>query len=57
MKSHDTRAALDALLAGQEPPATQTKVFGCSNIVVKPIPQCSVFLYAFALKLHLNRFG
>ena len=26
----DTRAALDALLAGKEPPVTTTKVFGCS---------------------------
>lgn len=31
VKSRDTRAALDALLAGQEPPVTQTKVFGCST--------------------------
>jgi thiol-disulfide isomerase/thioredoxin len=29
--SRDTRAALDALLAGKEPPVTQTKVFGCST--------------------------
>jgi thiol-disulfide isomerase/thioredoxin len=28
--SHDTRAALDALLAGTEPPVTSTRVFGCS---------------------------
>ncbi len=27
---HDTRNALDALLAGKEPPVTTTKVFGCS---------------------------
>lgn len=27
---HDTRNALDALLAGQEPPVTTTRVFGCS---------------------------
>jgi peroxiredoxin len=27
---HDTRAALDALLAGREPPVTATRVFGCS---------------------------
>lgn len=27
---HDTRNALDALLAGKEPAVTQTKVFGCS---------------------------
>ena len=26
----DTRAALDAMLAGKEPPVTTTKVFGCS---------------------------
>ena len=26
----DTRVALDALLAGKEPPATSTRVFGCS---------------------------
>ena len=29
-KSHETRAALDALLAGQEPAVTTTRVFGCS---------------------------
>jgi peroxiredoxin len=28
---HDTREALDALLAGKEPPATSTRVFGCST--------------------------
>ena len=28
--THDTRAALDALFAGKEPPVTTTKVFGCS---------------------------
>ena len=27
---HETRDALDALLAGQEPPVTSTRVFGCS---------------------------
>jgi peroxiredoxin len=27
---HETRDALDALLAGKEPPVTTTKVFGCS---------------------------
>jgi peroxiredoxin len=27
---HDTRNALDALLAGKEPPVTSTRVFGCS---------------------------
>ncbi len=31
VKSRDTRHALDALLAGQEPPVTETKVFGCST--------------------------
>ena len=31
IKSRDTRAALDALLAGQEPSVAQTKVFGCST--------------------------
>jgi thiol-disulfide isomerase/thioredoxin len=30
MKQQDTRRALDALLQGQDPPVTQTKVFGCS---------------------------
>lgn len=30
IKSKDTRAALDALLAGKEPPVTTTRVFGCS---------------------------
>ena len=28
--THDTRAALDALLAGKEPEVTTTRVFGCS---------------------------
>jgi len=27
---HETRGALDALLAGKEPPVTSTRVFGCS---------------------------
>ena len=31
VKSRDTRAALDALLAGKEPPVAATKVFGCST--------------------------
>ena len=31
VKSHDTRNALDALLAGQEPRVAETKVFGCST--------------------------
>lgn len=30
VKSSDTRAAIDALLAGKEPEVTKTKVFGCS---------------------------
>jgi len=30
VKVHDTRNALEALLAGQEPPVRQTKVAGCS---------------------------
>jgi len=30
VKSRDTRAAIDALLAGQEPAVMHTKVFGCS---------------------------
>jgi thiol-disulfide isomerase/thioredoxin len=30
IKNHDTRDALDALLAGQEPAAATTRVFGCS---------------------------
>jgi thiol-disulfide isomerase/thioredoxin len=29
-KNHDTVNALEALLAGREPPVTETKVFGCS---------------------------
>jgi peroxiredoxin len=29
--SRDTRDAIDALLAGKEPPVAQTKVFGCST--------------------------
>jgi thiol-disulfide isomerase/thioredoxin len=31
VKARDTRAVLDALLAAKEPPAAQTKVFGCST--------------------------
>lgn len=31
VKRRDARLVLDALLAGQEPPTTQTKVFGCST--------------------------
>jgi thiol-disulfide isomerase/thioredoxin len=31
VRSRDTRAALDALLAGKMPPAATTKVFGCST--------------------------
>lgn len=31
VKTHDTRAALDALLAGKEPAVPETKVFGCST--------------------------
>jgi thiol-disulfide isomerase/thioredoxin len=31
VKSRDTRAALDALLAGKQPAVAQTKVFGCST--------------------------
>ena len=31
VKSQDTRSALDALLAGKEPAATTTRVFGCST--------------------------
>ena len=30
VKAHDTRDALDALLAGREPAVTTTRVFGCS---------------------------
>jgi len=30
VKARDTRAALDALLAGREPEVTMTRVFGCS---------------------------
>jgi thiol-disulfide isomerase/thioredoxin len=30
VKSTDTRNAIEALLAGREPPVTETKVFGCS---------------------------
>ncbi len=30
VRTKDVRLALDALLAGQEPPVTQTRVFGCS---------------------------
>lgn len=31
VKTRDTRAALDALLAGQQPAVPETKVFGCST--------------------------
>lgn len=31
VKVRDTRNAIDALLAGKEPPVTETKVFGCST--------------------------
>lgn len=31
VKRRDARLVLDALLAGQSPPSTQTKVFGCST--------------------------
>ena len=31
VRSRDTRNAIDALLAGHEPPVTTTKVFGCST--------------------------
>lgn len=31
VKSRDTRDAIEALLAGKEPPTTSTKVFGCST--------------------------
>jgi len=31
VKNHDTRNAIEALLAGREPPVTQTMVFGCST--------------------------
>jgi thiol-disulfide isomerase/thioredoxin len=31
VRNRDTRNALDALLAGREPPVTQTMVFGCST--------------------------
>jgi thiol-disulfide isomerase/thioredoxin len=30
VRTRDVRLALDALLSGQEPPVTQTRVFGCS---------------------------
>jgi peroxiredoxin len=31
VKTQDARIAVEALLAGKEPPVTQTKVFGCST--------------------------
>ena len=31
VKSRDTRNAIDALLAGKQPPVAETKVFGCST--------------------------
>ncbi|HVU22852.1 MAG TPA: redoxin family protein [Opitutus sp.] len=36
--THDTRAALDALLAGRAPAVTETKVFGCSIKWKEKIP-------------------
>jgi peroxiredoxin len=36
---HETRAALDALLAGQEPPVTSTQVFGCSVKWADKVPE------------------
>ncbi|HWA86712.1 MAG TPA: redoxin family protein [Opitutus sp.] len=36
--THDTRDALDALLAGREPAVTETKVFGCSIKWKEKIP-------------------
>jgi thiol-disulfide isomerase/thioredoxin len=35
----DTRVALDALLAGKEPPATSTRVFGCSVKWADKVPE------------------
>ena len=37
--SHDTRNALDALLAGKEPPVTTTRVFGCSVKWADKVPE------------------
>src|SRR5947208_1985518 len=31
VRTHDARNALDALLAGKEPPVTRAKSFGCST--------------------------
>ncbi|HEU4779541.1 MAG TPA: redoxin domain-containing protein [Steroidobacteraceae bacterium] len=39
--SHDTRKALDALLAGKAPPVTTTKVFGCSVKWADKVPDYS----------------
>jgi peroxiredoxin len=36
---HETRDALEALLAGKEPPATTTKVFGCSVKWADKVPE------------------
>ncbi len=36
IKSHDLRAALDALVAGQDPPVKETKAFGCTIKRVQP---------------------
>jgi peroxiredoxin len=36
---HETRDALDALLAGNEPPVTSTKVFGCSVKWADKVPE------------------
>jgi hypothetical protein len=30
VKAHDLRAALDALLAGDDPPRSEARAFGCS---------------------------
>src|SRR6185436_1932144 len=36
---HDTRNALDALVAGKEPPVTSTRVFGCSIKWADKVPE------------------
>lgn len=48
VKRHYLREALDALLAGQDPPVKQTKVVGCSVKWPDKIPQNRAFLEKLA---------
>ena len=45
---HETRDALDALLAGKEPPVTSTKVFGCSVKWADKVPDYAKYKVKWA---------